>query len=128
VGPKSEIRTLHMNNDGLTTSDPSVFDALHKRVLYSSWCRAPVVTPVQIADLFGNDFDFVSLDAEGMDISILGAAQRLLAGTALLCIETDKPGQAPDAEYQKAWDAALSEIGFTKVVHKTQGNTLLTRS
>ncbi len=127
VYPLPGIRTFHLNNDGLGTTAADVFQDLHERVHYTGYCHLPAVTPDQLAALYGNNFDFVSLDAEGVDIEIAEASATLFANTRLLCIETDKPGKTFDSEYQKRWDVVLAMLGFTKVVHKTQGNTLLAR-
>lgn len=124
------IRTLHLNNDGLSTTCPEVFgDFLknHKDVHFTGSCFAPCVTPDHIAKRFGNHFDFVSVDAEGMDIEIVRASKDLLKHTQLLCIETQKPGQGHSHDYSQLWNHALAETGFTHVLHTTKGNTLLKR-
>lgn len=123
------IRTLHLNMDGLTTTCPDVFadflrgNAVH---FYGS-CFAPCVTPDDLVKVFGNHFDFVSVDAEGMDQEIVRASRELLRHTDLLCIETDKPGKGQDHNYGVLWEYALQEVGFTEMVHTTKGNTLLKR-
>jgi FkbM family methyltransferase len=123
-----QIRTFHLNPDGLSTTDPNVFKDLHQRVHYNGYCHMPSVTPDDLKQLYGANFDFVSVDAEGVDTEIVRASKELLAGTKLLCIETDRPARGPDEAYQKEWKDVLTTVGFTKVVHKSQGNTLLTRS
>lgn len=127
MGTKS-IRVFHLNQDGLSTTHPDVFEALHRRVAFHGYCHLPSVTPDEILEFYHGPFEFVSLDAEGVDIEIAWASKNLLQGTRLLCIETDLPGQGPNADYQQRWGRCLEHIGFTKVVHKTHGNTLLTRA
>lgn len=121
------LRTLHMNSDGLATTDPKAFAELHSRVNFTGFCRLPVITPQDLLGLYGATFDFVSVDAEGVDTLIVKASKELFAGTKLLCVETDRPGEAHDAAYQSQWREALEEVGLTKVVHQTAGNTLLAR-
>lgn len=127
VYPTNGLRTFHLNNDGLGTTAADVFQDLHQRIHYTGYCHLPTITPNDLVNLYGKTFDFVSLDAEGVDIEIAEASKELFEGTRLLCVETDRPGRGPDPEYQKRWDAALSMLGFNRIVHKTQGNTLLTR-
>lgn len=123
------IRTLHLNQDGLTTTCPEVFGDFLRRddVHFYGSCFAPCVTPDDIVKLFGNHFDFVSVDAEGMDQEIVSASKQLLGHTELLCIETQKPGKGHDHDYAKLWDYTLAEVGFTKVLATTKGNVLLAR-
>lgn len=123
------IRTLHLNQDGLTTTCPDIFAQWLERddVHFYGSCFSPCITPDDIVKLFGDHFDFVSVDAEGMDQEIVAASKNLLKHTGLLCIETQKPGQADSHDYQRLWDFTLAEVGFTQIAHTTKGNTLLKR-
>lgn len=123
------IRTLHLNRDGLTTTCPDVFGEFLKRddVHFYGSCFAPCITPDDIVKVFGNHFDFVSVDAEGMDQEIVAASKELLRHTELLCIEADKPGQSENHDYKRLWDHTLGQVGFTQVEYTTRGNLLLKR-
>lgn len=123
------IRTLHLNFDGLTTSSGEMFKEMHQRVVYYGHCHAATVTPLQLYQTYGGDFDFVSVDAEGTDLDILRApyAKELLAGTRLICVEKDLPGRAHDEVYTQALKDALKEIGLGTQVHETPGNILFAR-
>ena len=126
--PESGLRTLHFNQDGLGTTDPETLRTLSDcGVKFTGFARMPAITPKDIVNLYGNHFDFVSIDAEGVDLEIVLASEELLRHTKLLCVETDMPGKPPDTEYQKKWDAAFDWLGFRKVVHKSAGNTLVSR-
>lgn len=127
VGPTQQLRTLHLNDDGLSTTDASVFNSLKDRVGFYGHCISPTITPDDLVGLFGNNFDFVSIDAEGMDMAIVESSAKLLEKTSLICVETDEPGQPRSESYQAKWKMVLDKSGFTKVVHQTQGNTILTR-
>lgn len=121
------LRTLHLNPDGLTTSAPEVFHDLSQRIPFYGFCYSPCITPDDIVNVFGNHFDFVSIDAEGMDTEIVRSAKNLLTHTELLCVEAEKPGRGFDADYQSLWEYVLQEVGFTHVLHKTKGNVILKR-
>lgn len=128
VGPDFGIRTLHLNDDGLSTTDAEIFEGLRERVTFYGHCYAPTVTPDCVANIFGNNFDFVSIDAEGMDMAIVESGAKLLENTIMLCVETDRPGFPREPWYQEKWKKILDKAGFTKVHHQSPGNTLLLRS
>lgn len=127
VGPDFGIRTLHLNDDGLSTTDADIFEGLRERVTFYGHCFAPTVTPDCVAQIFGNNFDFVSIDAEGMDMAIVESGAKLLENTIMLCVETDRPGHGPEDWYREKWKEVLNKAGFTKVHHQTVGNTILLR-
>lgn len=85
------------------------------------------VQPSELAPLIYSAFDFVSLDCEGMDQEIAGDAFGFLCKTRLFCYEHDLPNRPHDDSYSKRWASLIRYYGFTKVVGKTEGNTLVTR-
>lgn len=127
IGPDHGLRTLHLNRDGLTTSHPEVFAKVKEKAFFATHCSSPVATPDELAERFGTDFDFVSIDSEGMDLDILRASGKLLEGTKLICIETDLPSEDPNPDHRKLVYDTLASMGFPVIVHQTQGNTLAAR-
>jgi len=126
VWPHPEIRTLHLNQDGLTTSIADVFGRgqSHGLHFYGS-CLSPTVHPRELAR-FG-PFDFVSIDAEGCDVEIVRHGREILAGTRLLCVEKFEPCSTQREKDRRDILEACSSHGFIEVVGETPGNILLTR-
>lgn len=87
-----------------------------------------------IAKTFGEDWDFVSLDIEGMDLNVLKSIGRLLKKTQLICIEDAIPWTPFEQPYYNSMLAAAATHGFTKVIGRTQtnrnepANTILARA
>lgn len=133
------IRTLHLNDDGLATSSPDVFNRLKDVVCFPSHCHAAAVTPDELYERFMvppamqreepsvGSFDFVSIDAEGMDAEILEHSEKLLTGTRLICVEKGLPGSNPDPDYEARVLASCGALGFTTTVAETHGNLILAR-
>lgn len=92
----------------------------------------PAVTPDQIVDQFGDNWNFVSFDLEGADLEVLRASNRLLAKTELVCVEDARPYMGQEPGYQRAMRDVLAELGFSLIVGTTSvgerlGNTLFAR-
>jgi len=77
------------------------------------------VTAVQIALAFGADFDFVSLDVEGVDLEVLPTLGPLLRATRLLCIEIVKPNEPFDPAYKAEMLRVAALLGFRRTVLET---------
>ena len=94
----------------------------------------PAVTPAQIAAHFGEIFDFVSVDVEGIELELLPALGPVLAQASLLCLEDAIPCREFDQAYYDSLLRAAAAHGFDKVLARTappdggSGNTLLTKS
>ena len=94
--------------------------------LSDEWYWVPSIQVDSLLDL-SKRFDFVSVDCEGMDQEIVMNAEKVFRSTTLLCYEHDLPRLGPSKEHSKVWMDILFDLGFTKVVGKTKGNTLATR-
>lgn len=126
VGPENGLLNFHLNDDGLATTNEEIFDILNGGTNFYGRCFVPCITPNDLVKAFGNDFDFVSIDAEGMDQRIVELGAKLLENTIMLCVETDRPGHPKnDANYQTEWKRVLGAVGFTRVHHQTPANTIL---
>jgi len=127
VAGYSGIRVLHLNQDGLSTTDAGTFSELHQRCCYYGFCHCPTVTPGAIAGFYGTDFDFVNIDLEGMDVDVARNAEYLLSRARLVCVERAQPGKTDDAGYERAWRELLGGMGFTREAGQTKGNLLLAK-
>lgn len=90
------------------------------------------VTPQMIATQFGDKFDFISLDVEGIDLSVLSELSPVTEKASLLCIEDSLPFHDFDAKYYGQLRLAATALGFSKVIARTPkddgtGNTLLAK-
>ena len=81
------------------------------------------VTAAQIAQTFGADFDFVSLDVEGVDLDVLPTLGPLLDATRLLCIEIVKPNEPFNPAYKAEMLRVAARLGFTRIVLETVDET-----
>ena len=111
-----------------TALEDNFLGDLVKRVIHVA-----AVSPVQLADKFGDDFDFVSLDLEGVDLAVLSKSEKLLKNTKLLCLEDTIPNQPFKPSHYNELLRVAESFGFTKVVARTKtaedkpANTLLAR-
>ena len=126
VWPFHEVRTLHMNVDGLSTCIARVFeDLVVVGIAFSGVTYAPTVTPQTLATL--GPWDFVSIDAEGADVEIVLHGEAILAGAQLLCVEKHNPiSRQVDADVVRIREAC-AERGFKTLVGETEGNLILAR-
>lgn len=90
------------------------------------------ITPEMIARQFGDNFDFISLDVEGIDLSVLRELSFVSEKASLLCVEDSIPFHAFDAEYYGQLRTAAAALGFIRVLARTPddrgtGNTLLAK-
>lgn len=94
--------------------------------------RVGAVTPAMIAQELGSDFDFISLDVEGVDLPVLRELGPVSKQARLLCIEDSIPFQAFNPTYYDQLRVAAAVLGFGKVIARTPddkgtGNTLLAK-
>lgn len=125
--PEQGLRTLHLNVDGLSTTHPEVFERLHRRVHFSGFCDCPTITPHQMLEMFGDRFEFVSIDVEGVDQDLVEHSANLLAKTELICVERAAPGTPEVRSYRERWCEILGRQGFKRLVYETAGNLLFAR-
>ncbi len=88
------------------------------------------IHPTLIVSNFGNDFDFISIDVEGADLSVLNSRSLLFGKASFLCIEDALPCAPFDQTYYDEMLASAATHGFTKVIHRTNngnGNSLIAR-
>jgi FkbM family methyltransferase len=90
------------------------------------------VTPDEISRCFGDQWDFVSLDVEGMEMSVIDLMEPLLKNTRLVCFEDAPPCTDFSNSYYDAMLYSLRKFGLTEVVGRTTvegrlGNTLVGR-
>ena len=91
------------------------------------------VTPQMIADKFGGDFDFISLDVEGVDLNVLLELSPVAKKAKLLCFEDSIPCHNFDPDYYNFMLEAAASLGFKTLVARTvpaqggTGNTLVSR-
>jgi FkbM family methyltransferase len=113
----------------LSTASRETAKLEHMRPWLNQNFFIPTLTPKDMMEIMGNDeIDFVSLDCEGLDLEIARACQDLFKKVKLLCYESDMPGQSSNPAYEAAWHEVITQLGFTRQVGKTQGNTLVARS
>lgn len=86
------------------------------------------VTPRDIANVYGGDFDFVSLDIEGMDLPVLHEMGPVLQSAKLMCFEDTIPGTDFDPRYYNAILEACAKHGFTRTIARCKNNTLMART
>ena len=90
------------------------------------------IMPECLIPAFGNTFDFVSLDVEGLDAPVLRAMGPILEHTKLLCVEDSIPGTVFNEDYYSDLMDVCKYHGFTKVVGRTYAeskpaNTILSK-
>lgn len=88
------------------------------------------ITPAMLRRELGGDFDFISLDVEGVDLEVLQELAPLAENAKLLCIEDSIPCRPFDAEHYSQLRLAAAALGLSKVIARTPndsgtGNTLL---
>lgn len=90
------------------------------------------ITPNDLWTAFGGNYEFVSVDIEGIDLPVINSMGCLLERTKLICFEDTIPGKLLEADYYGALMEAWKRHGFTKVIGRTStreknANTLLSR-
>lgn len=130
VMPKAGLEKFYFSADqcGTCLDNPNLKAMLPVR---SSYFIA-AVTPQMIADRLGDDFDFISLDVEGVDLEVLRALGPVTGKARLLCFEDSIPCHVFDPEYYRNMIAAAAALGFTKTIARTPrddgtGNTLIAK-
>lgn len=93
------------------------------------------VSASDLAKTFGDNYDFVSLDIEGLELAVIPTLGPLLKTTQLVCTEDTIPNCPFDQSYYDQLLSAWAVHGFTKVVGRTYAlsddkpsNTLLART
>lgn len=95
--------------------------------------HAATVDPMAIRWAFGGQFDLISLDIEGMDLTVLRSLAALTSHTKALILEDAMPCTAFDPEYYGKLISAAAALGFTKTLARTgpeapnSGNSILVR-
>lgn len=123
------VKAAHFFN----SREPQLATCLSKEHLgewYSNNFWVSSITGEMIAAEFGEQFDFVSLDVEGVDLSVLATLGPVLKNTKLLCIEDCIPMHDFNQEYYDRLLAAAAAHGLSRVITRTKhptGNTLLAR-
>jgi FkbM family methyltransferase len=113
----------------LSTASQETAGLMHMRPWLTRKFWIPTITPNDLLEMMGGaQIDFVSLDCEGLDLEIARGCQELFKDVKLLCYESDMPGQSSNPAYDAAWQEVLTQLGFTRQVGKTKGNTLVARS
>jgi len=123
VMPRAEIVRLYETGSQISTCMPG--HNVGKWVKASYW--VPGITPEQIAETFGGNFDFVSIDIEGMELPLLSAMGSTLIEAQLVCVEERIHNAPRDARYGDALLAALARHGFVRQLARTNqgsGNLL----
>lgn len=85
------------------------------------------VTSLDIARSYGESYQFVSLDIEGMDLPVIKTLSPLLKDTELLCFEDTIPGTDFDADYYGKMMDSCRNLGFSRVIARCKNNTLIAR-
>lgn len=127
--PSAGLVTFHDSGSQVATckQDHGVSEFVRRRYAISA------ITPEMLAQHMGGDYDFVSLDIEGMDLPVIREMGLVLSKARLLCVEDTIPAcQFSDTYYDELMSACAAH-GFSKVVGRTYAgdkpaNTLLTRA
>jgi FkbM family methyltransferase len=117
LGAADEFRPFHYTErGGISTFDDACRDAWKDACGDYRDYLVPVVAAARFFAAFPGPYDFVSVDAEGLDLEIVRALP--LAGVRLACVETgrDEPAIA----------ALLAAAGLRKI-HQTAENGLFAR-
>lgn len=85
------------------------------------------VTATDIATDYGTEFQFVSLDIEGMDLAVLETMGPVLGQTEMLCFEDTIPGTDFDKVYYERLLSECARHGFVRIVARCKNNTLIAR-
>jgi FkbM family methyltransferase len=96
----------------------------HIRQYIQASFHVAALSPADLARQIGDDFQFVSLDIEGMDLPVLKTLGPLLVHCELVCIEDAIPSQPFDPAYYQQLLDALAVHGFTRVIGRTKPATM----
>lgn len=127
VGKEPGIGRFWHNDNGLATADADMQEwyANHDHRLrkeYFKFCsHVGQVSPAQIKDTFG-DYEFVDIDAEGMDLEIVKNGGPIFEKAAMVCIEhvSQLVGWC---KMKELLDEAMTGHGF-KLYERTSGNSI----
>lgn len=126
VWPWDEVRTVHLNQDGRSTSFADIFvQSQRSGIPFHSFAMSATVAPKVLAGY--GPWTVVSIDAEGADLEIVRHGAEMLAGTRLLIVESSQPCSLEPAKDRETMLAAAAGHGFTVVVGETPGNLILAR-
>lgn len=124
VSYSREIRKFHLQDDwGGTLNDEILKENLRKTIADYYVLAAAPSDLWDIAWSECMDFEFVSIDAEWMDLEILEGCRGLMKTTELLCIEIWQDKFAPTDPIP----ALCAELGFTRTIARTPTNLLVSR-
>lgn len=85
------------------------------------------VTVDELAKAYGEKFDFISIDIEGMDLDVLKTMGQVLKGCELLCFEETVPGTDFDQGYYDQLLSVCALHGFNRVIARCKNNTLIAK-
>lgn len=119
------LKFFHANQLSTASTETVSLDNMNPLFLGSFWISS--ITPTRLETVAGNDFDFISLDCEAMDLEIAGASKSLFSKAKLLCYEHTLPGRPTDAGYLAQCHEMAQFHGFTQFVGRTEGNVLVAR-
>lgn len=127
---RSRIPVFYDAGDQVST----VYRQHHLETLVRQAWYVAGVTPAEVAVRFGGNYDFVSVDVEGLELELVPALGPLLTTTKLVCFEDYIPNTEFDEEYYSKLREAWNAHGFTKEIARTKdcngkpANTLLARA
>ena len=116
VGGGRRIAQIHAENERHWASTLSQSCVKKHNINVIMTRRVPVIAPDDCC-LLDRPFDFISLDAEHMDMEIFLAAEKCLTGCKLICVE----------KADQDWRSVLASKGFTDFVLETPENLLMAR-
>lgn len=85
------------------------------------------VTIDEIVRAYGDHYDFISIDIEGMDLEVIKTMGPVLKHCELLCFEETIPGTDFNQHYYDQLLEACSLHGFTRVIARCKNNTLIAK-
>lgn len=119
VGVDSGLTRMHITTDALSTSSEESFAQWSKENnkggFYGSMF-VPQITPAQIFERFGADFQFINIDTEGSSFEVLKAIFALQVHPWCFCFEHD-------GRFAESF-ALFDPIGY-KLVHENDTNRVI---
>ena len=82
------------------------------------------LSPVDFVKRFGDAWDFVSIDVEGMETELFPHLGPILAHTKLVCFEDARPYFGFEPHYYAGLLKVLAGFGFDRLVGRTSADTI----
>lgn len=89
VGVEHSITKFHASSDALTTSSEENYERWKSVGGFYGSFYVPVITIPDLIERFGDDFDFVSVDAEGNSVDLFKALLATEMRPKCICVEYD---------------------------------------